>query len=323
MNPDLFLTDLQRKPAALRALAASLRAEDPWAFLATLTTPPERVVLLGMGSSAYAGGVAAARLRARGVVAVSELASSDLLPAWGEGTLVVAVSATGGSRETLDALSRLPRGVDVVALTNTPGSALADAAGHTVAMQAGTEESGVASRSFQHTLVQLLALEQHLVGAGSQGLSGLADDVERAADASEHLLTTAPGWLPGVTELVDGPAGSHLAAPAHRVSSAQQGALMLREVPRRSSIACEAGDWAHVDVYLTKNTDYRLVVFAGSAWDDGILEWTQPRDTVVVAVGGDFPGARATLRYPHDDVDDVRLLTETLVPELVAARLWE
>ena len=97
---------------------------------------------------------------------------------------------------------------------------------------------------------------------------------------------------------------------------------MLREGPRRAAVGCEAGDWAHVDVYLTKNTDYRLLVFAGSAWDDGIVEWTGPRGTTVVAVGGDFPGATATVRYPYDDVDDVRLLTETLVPELVAARLW-
>jgi len=29
-----------------------------------------------------------------------------------------------------------------------------------------------------------------------------------------------------------------------------------------------------------------------------------------------------TVRYPHDDVDDVRLLTETLVAELAAARVW-
>ena len=33
--------------------------------------------------------------------------------------------------------------------------------------------------------------------------------------------------------------------------------------------------------------------------------------------GGDFPDARATVRYPQDDVDDVRQLTETRVPELV------
>ncbi len=272
-----------------------------------------------MGSSAYAGGVAAARLRARGVLAVSELASSDLLPAWGTGTLVVAVSATGGSRETLDALGRLTGEARVVALTNTPGSVLGDAADHTVDLQAGTEASGVACRSFQHTLGQLLALERHLAG---DDLGPLADDVDRAADASEHLLTTAPDWLPVVTDLVDGPAGSHLAAPARRLSSAQQGALMLREVPRRAAVGCEAGDWAHVDVYLTRSTDYRLLVFAGSVWDEGIVEWTEPRATKIVSVGGDFPGARATVRYPHDDVDDVRLLTETLVPELVAASLW-
>ena len=186
-----------------------------------------------MGSSAYAGGVAAARLRARGVVAVSELASSDLLPAWGAGTLVLAVSATGGSRETLDALGRLPRDADVVALTNTPGSALSDAADHTVDLQAGTEASGVACRSFQHTLGLLLALERHLAG---EDLGPLADDVDRAADANEHLLATAPDWLPEVTDLLDGPAGSHLAAPARRLSSAQQGALMLREIPRRAAI---------------------------------------------------------------------------------------
>jgi hypothetical protein len=97
---------------------------------------------------------------------------------------------------------------------------------------------------------------------------------------------------------------------------------MLREGPRRFAVGCESGDWAHVDVYLTKNTDYRLLVFAGSSWEDGITEWTLPRSTTVVSVGGDFPGAAHVLRYPHDDVDDVRLLTEVLVPELGAARLW-
>ena len=36
-----------------------------------------------------------------------------------------------------------------------------------------------------------------------------------------------------------------------------------------------------------------------------------------------MPTANYTLRYPGDDVDDVRLLTETLIPELVAARDWQ
>lgn len=316
MSPEGFLADLHRKPEVLAALADRLRAEDPWAP----TGPaPERVVLLGMGSSAYAASVAAARLRARGVVAVAELASSDLVPSWGPGTLVVAISATGSSRETLDALDRLPAGCRTVALTNTPGSPLTERCDATVLMEAGPEVGGVACRSFQHTLVQLLALEARLTG-GDRG--ALATTVAKAAEASAALLDGTSSWLPAVTGLLDGPHGAHLAAPARRLSSAQQSALMLREGPRRAAVGCEAGDWAHVDVYLTKNTDYRLLVFAGSRWDDGILEWTRPRGTKVVAVGGAFPAASYVLRYPHDDEDDVRLLTEVLPVELVAAHLW-
>ena len=316
MRPDLFRDDVHRKPEVLRRLAALLRERDPWNFL---TEPPQRVVLLGMGSSAYAGGVAAARMRAGGLVAVSELASSDLVPGWGAGTLVVAVSASGGSRETLDALGRLPAGVTTVALTNDIDSVLASRCAHVVPMHAEAEQGGVACRTFQHTLVMALALEARLRGTP---LHAVSEVVDRSADATEHLLRTTDDWLPETTELLAGPQGTHLAAPARRLSSAQQGALMLREGPRRAAVPCEAGDWAHVDVYLTKNTDYRLVVFAGSAWDDGILEWTRPRGTTVVSVGGSFPGAAAEVRYPHDDVDDVRLLTEVLVPELAAADLW-
>ena len=316
MNPALFLEDLHRKPQMLSALALGLRAADPWDFL---DRRPSQVVLLGMGSSAYAAGVAAARLRARGIVAVAQLASSDLLPQWGSDTLVVAISASGKSRETLDALDRLADEPVVVALTNEPGSPLAERCTHTVLMHAGPETGGVACRSYQHTLALLLALEAHLTDAS---LEPVASVVARAAEASAHLLQTSDEWLPELTSLLAGPDGTHLAAPARRLSSAQQGALMLREGPRRSAVGCEAGDWAHVDVYLTKNTDYRLLVFTGSSWDDGITEWTLQRGTTVVSVGGDFPGAATVLRYPDDDVDDVRLLTEVLVPELVAARLW-
>ena len=79
MKPDGFAADLRRKPEVLGRLAAALADGNPWAWV----VPPEveRVVLLGMGSSAYAGGVAAARMRARGLVASSELGSSRLLPA--------------------------------------------------------------------------------------------------------------------------------------------------------------------------------------------------------------------------------------------------
>jgi hypothetical protein len=47
------------------------------------------------------------------------------------------------------------------------------------------------------------------------------------------------------------------------------------------------------------------------------------RGSTVVGVGGTVPGAQFEVRYPGDEDDDVRLLTEVLVPELIAARAWQ
>ncbi|MEN4474890.1 SIS domain-containing protein [Mycolicibacterium cosmeticum] len=318
MKPLEFARDLARKPDVLAGLADALATANPWAE--ALPGTVDRVVFLGMGSSAYAAGIAAARLRARGVCAVSDLASTRLLPAWGPGTVVVATSASGGSVETLDALRRIDRDATLVAVTNTPGSPITDICGRTVDLLAEPEAGGVACRSFQHTLALFLALECHLTGTPT---AALVDTVRAAAGASAWLLSTEQDWRPEISDLLLGPDETHMCAPAHRLSSAQQGALMFREGPRRAATGSETGEWTHVDVYRTKNTDLRLLVFAGSPWEDQMAEWAGPRNTAIVGVGGAVPCATATLRYPGDEDDDVRLLTETLIPELVAARAWQ
>ena len=275
MNPDLFLADLEEKPERLRAW----KLRGAWGFV----TRPGRVVLLGMGSSHYANLVGAARLRAAGVDAVAELASSDLLPAIRPDDLVVAVSASAGSAETLDAVERL--GVDVVAVANQPGP-LTERADRTVWMEAGEERGGVACRSYQHTLALLLELVRHLTGGRDVPLTD-------AAAATEDLLLTEPAWRPRVAELLLGPDGTHVVAPARRISSAYQSALMLREGPRLRAYGCETGDWSHVDVYLTKTTDYRMLLLGGSRWEEPLLEWTSQRGSTVVGVGPRCPGRRA------------------------------
>ena len=319
MNPDLFLADLLAKPEHLRAVAVALDA-DPWGAVVGAS---RSVLLLGMGSSHYANLVVAARLRAAGVPAVAELASSDLLPHLTDDTLVVAVSASGGSIETLDAVRRLRAqggAARFVALTNRAGTELADLCDLRVDVHAGDELGGVACRSYQHTLLLLLALVERLTGVRLDA-AGLA---RRAALASERLIGTRDDWLVPVSTALLGPDGTHVVAPARRIASAYQSALMLREGPRRPAVGSETGDWSHVDVYLTKTTDYRLALLGGSRWEPQLLEWTAQRGSTVVAIGADLsPGAAiVTVRYPGDEDDDLRLVAETLVVELVAAEAW-
>ena len=315
MKPEKFLADIERKPEALEALALSLGRENPW-------TPSNvdrgsHVVLLGMGSSHYANGVAAARLRAAGVNAVAEIASSDLLPEVQPGTVVVAVSASGGSVETLDAVSRYEGRCPIIAMTNVEGSKVTSQASMVLPMQAEVEQSGVSCRSFQHTLALYLGLEAHL-GIGPDP----AATVQRAARATADLLERRSDWLPRLTEEAIGPDGTYMVAPARRFSSAQQGALMLRESPRLPATGCETGDWSHVDVYLTKTIDYRLVLFAGSRWEPQLVKWVVERESKLISVGGEVDAASLTIRYAHDDDDDVRLLAEVAVAELLAEGFW-
>ena len=125
-----------------------------------------------------------------------------------------------------------------------------------------------------------------------------------------------------VMEVVDGTEGLWLLAPAERIGSALQGALMVREGPRRIADGCETGDWNHVDVYLTKTLDYRALLFTGSRFDADALRWMGERNSHVVAVGDGPEGVSAAVRYPGEDDPIVALLTEIVVAELLAAQWW-
>lgn len=319
MDPALFAADLASKAEQLRALAASLQP-NPWidAFAATGYNPGARIVFVGMGSSHYAASMVAARMRAKGMICVAELASSDLLPAPKPGDLVVAVSAGGGSVETRAAVDFYAGTSPIVLLTNKPDSELASLADAVVDLRAGVEVGGVACRSFAHTLVLLLALEDAIVGLGRD----LGNLVRSAAESVDDINEREAEWLPKLRSLIDGPDGLHVVAPNRRLSSALQSALMLREGPRLTAVGHETGDWSHVDVYLTKTTDYRLLLLAGSQWEPALLQWVAERGSTLLAIGADVPGAGASLRYLHDDDDDVRLLAETTYCELLACDLW-
>jgi hypothetical protein len=98
---------------------------------------------------------------------------------------------------------------------------------------------------------------------------------------------------------------------------------MLREGPRCAADACETGDWNHVDVYLTKSLDYRALVFTGSRFDATAAQWMRDRGSRFALVGPPtVAGAELVVRHPHDTDPLVRLLTEVLVPELLAAHWW-
>jgi glutamine---fructose-6-phosphate transaminase (isomerizing) len=304
MHPERFLDDVLGAPGSLRTLAAE------YAGGLGVAIGGRRVVFLGMGSSRFAAMTVAAGLRATGVDANAEMASTGSPQPGSTGTLAVAISATGGSEETVAAMRRHAGTSTVVGITNRPGSAIATESDVCLELHAGEEVSGIACRTYQSTLALL-----HLL-AGAQ-----IDSIRAAADASQALLDGRGAWLEEAVELLSGEA-VHVLAPAERIGSAEQSALMLREVPRVRGDACETGDWSHVDVYLSKFPGLGLVMLRGSAWEAEVMEWAAERSFPVVTVGGELAGA--ALNVPLDDGGDpvVRSLVEHHVAELIAASLY-
>ena len=313
MNPDGFLRDVLVEPEGLaRVLDAYGTSNGPLAPLGARPLDGRRVVLIGMGSSRFAALTAASQLRGRGVAAVAEYASTATPTPPGPDVLAIGISASGSTPETVEALERHRGTSRTVAITNVPDGPLGEVADVVLPLLAGAEEGGVACRTFQATLAVL-----HLLGGVD------ARRLLPAVTAQERLLERSGSWAPDLLDTLEGAHTVYAIAPAERLSSALQCALMLREGPRIPADATETGDWLHVDVYLTKHPGYRALLFPGSGFDGEVLRWAAERASTIVAIGRPVAGAAGCV--PFDGADDplVASLVEVSVAEVVAALWWQ
>lgn len=313
MNPDGFLRDVRGEPEALgRVLDAYGRDRGPPAALGHEPLRGRRVVLIGMGSSRFAALTCAAGLRGRGIPAVAEYASTATPTPPHPDVMAVGISASGKTPETVEALGR-HRGISrTVAVTNVPDGPLGAVVDVVLPLFAGEEEGGIACRTYQTTLAVL-----HLLGGVDAGR------LSAAATAQERLLTGSATWAPELLDTLDGAHTVYAIAPAERLSSALQSALVLREGPRIPAAASETGDWLHVDVYLTKRPGYRALLFPGSRFDGEVMRWAAERACTIVPLGRSVERAKSCV--PFDGAGDplVASLVEVSVAELVAGLWWQ
>lgn len=153
----------------------------------------DQVVFVGCGSSHFIGLVASRALAKAGLPALAVVAS-DLLYApstalaKGRKTLLVAVSRSGETSETVWAVEKakafLPEGLKVLALTCKEGSALERLAQKTFVFPAALEQGPVMTKSFTVLLLALLALCADLTG--NTALAGDLQKLPELLDIKKH-----------------------------------------------------------------------------------------------------------------------------------------
>jgi glucosamine--fructose-6-phosphate aminotransferase (isomerizing) len=283
-------------------------AASPEALARLLDAPPSaldehrRICLTGLGSSRFAADVVAGSWRAQGRTAWSELASGRERTRPAADLTLIAISASGGTPEVIEA-ARRHKGVSrVIAVTERPASALAQAADEVVLLHAGPETSGIACRTFRGTLAALAML------GGTR-----PDDLGWIPDALSDRLPSAHVWAAEAAGAVDGAPAIDVLADGSLLGLAEQTALMLREAPRLPAHAVETADWLHVGVYLAWPGHVVLHV-PGSAADEELARTLQARGVQAVTPPPlDIDASRGSI---------VEAIVRSLDAEVLAATLW-
>lgn len=225
-----YLQDILEQPSALRDTLAGLERPSGLLQLAEGLGRGEfsRIVLTGMGSSYHALHPVHLQLIAAGfgsvMVETSELVQyqTRLL---NSKTLVVAVSQSGQSAETVRLLEVNHDVSPVIAVTNTPGSVLAKQARAALLTRAGTEFS-VSCKTYVTTLLMLKWLGDALCRRP-------AEESRRQLEASVPLVSRyLEGWRTHVEELgarLEGIEDLFVVGRGPSLAAVGAGALIIKE----------------------------------------------------------------------------------------------
>lgn len=228
----LFPDGIVAQPDVLAQSAKTLREAIPH-----LPRPgvADVIALVGIGASEHAARSAAAVWRDQGLrafaVSASELQSSTTHGA----DILVGLSESGRSAETVAALGRAT-GATRVGVTNFADSPLAEVTEHLLELESGPD-SPVYTTGYTATLQAL--------GLLGEAWGGHSTDWGSLPDLASAVLESAPSVIDEIAPVFEAARAIDVVASGAFTSSAGEGALMLRESARVLTASHETFNYLH------------------------------------------------------------------------------
>ncbi|WP_423747129.1 glutamine--fructose-6-phosphate transaminase (isomerizing) (plasmid) [Haladaptatus sp. SPP-AMP-3] len=279
---------------------------------------PESVHLVACGTSYHAALYGAKLLRKRGIPAQAYLASEYALspPPVRDGTLVVGVTQSGETADTLGALrTATAEGARTLALTNVVDSTAARECDDALYIRSGPEISVAATKTFASQLVTLVLF-------ALQSAGGPSAETERFVSA----LTELPGHVQRLLETTASATTARRLADSSsyffigrglQYPVALEGALKMKEITYEHAEGFAAGELKHGPLALvTEDTP----VFVSVVGDDETAKKTVANAKEVKARGAPLvavtDGVSSVDRFA-DEVLTIPRTNRTLAPILV------
>jgi glucosamine--fructose-6-phosphate aminotransferase (isomerizing) len=232
LSTNAYMNDILQQPRAMRDTLSVFRQQnfDDILGLAELVSANvlKRVVLTGMGSSFHSFYPLQLKLVEHNIqsqmIETSELIhfSPNLLT---PETLVIAVSQSGQSAETLQLLKLVHKEVKLIGVTNTPQSALAQNSEVVLTTQAGSEYS-VSCKTYVTTLAALMLLGDLLTGEEYHKTFLI---LEEAAEAMARYLSEWESFVESAIQILDGIHYLVLAGRGSSLAASGTGGLIVKE----------------------------------------------------------------------------------------------
>lgn len=307
MNPTLMYVEALSSAQRVHLQLAS--DEDRYADLgASLRAhPPQGAVTIARGSSDHAAGYMAYLIMARSGQLVTSLPMSLLTlyraPLAMQRMLAISISQSGRSPDLVEPLQLLQSaGATTVALVNDTQSPLAQAAGWTLPLHAGPEQSVAATKSFICALVAGARLAGHW-GQHADLLAGLQALPDTLHAACQQDWSAAIEPLKNASKLMVIGRGLGL-------SIANEAALKFKETCAIQAEAFSAAEVKHGPMALVDDA-YPMLVFAprGPVQSSLVALAAEMRGRgaqVLLAAPDNVPSRDLTLATaPHEDLDPI------------------
>ncbi len=314
---DFMLKEIHEQPAALQATLAGRLDAGGAVDLSELGldfSGVERVAIVACGTAYHAGLVGKHAIERLARLPVEIAVASEYRyaePIGDERTLVVAISQSGETTDTLAAIQAARAfGGRVLAVTNTQGSLITREADAVLLTKAGPEVGVAATKTFLTQVAALYLLALELTGTRSTRLAEellkIGGGLRRAPEKIEEAIGLLEGWVGKAVEIFAGARCALFLGRGHLFPAALEGALKLKEISYLPAEGYPAGEMKHGPIALVDEQCPVVAVLGEGLLREKTLsnvEETVARGARVIAVAreGDAAAgrvARVTLPVP-------------------------
>ncbi|WP_436493432.1 SIS domain-containing protein [Actinokineospora sp. HUAS TT18] len=229
--------------------------------------------------------------------------------------LYIAVSQSGGSPDLVEATAAArARGALTVAVTNTPGSPLTEAAELNVHIGAGVEQAVAATKTYTATLLTLYLLVDAIRGGDASAAAGIGETASAALAADG--VDAAVARLRFAERVV-------CTGRGYSSATAAETALKLAETSYLSARAYSGADLLHGPIAALDETTSVLAVTSAGAGGTAMADVLKAIQTVgadIVAVGSAAPADLPRILLP-ETAEEIAPVLEILPLQRLALEL--